>query len=1383
MTRRTTYRTLIGLALTLAALVLAVWVVLRSVWFREWLRDYVTAAVNESINGHLTIDAISGSLFSDVTLHGVALQEAGATVLTVERIDASYDPLEMISGAISINRIHVTRPVVRLVRDARGWNVARIVDRDREVEEPESPLTLTIRSVGIEAGELHVIVDGEPIGELSQVALEAAVDVNAAGTAVDLDGLTFYDERSRTPFELRDAMVRLTDAGTSVDNLHLVAPNLELTGQARLPADSEQPAVDAALRLTDWTAARYAVYLPPDTLPDLPPITGDVAARGRLDALTVQWQLAAAGAQTTGEMLADAVAARPTVAGRVSLVDVDPARFTGQAGLAGRITAEATVDLIVDPADLQQSSGTVRLTAGPARVGGYGVDRLAADASLADGRLVVDGDVAAYGARTRSKVEVASVFDPDARVIAAAGRIDGLDVAALPEATGRPELQTDVTGTYTARLAGDSWTATFAADESTVGTATIAGGATIAARGRGRSLEAEIGADVRDVSGALFGVDADETTVAGRIDAAVSIPDLEAPDLLDTVNGRARVALAESVLYGQHVASATVDATVADGVVDVAALELQAPTLTLKGTGPVAIGPSATTESALALEVDVPDLAELPEAMTQVSGLRGSARIEATVTGTASRPAISGVVQLSEPGYGETADALTIAGDFAAEVPEWNVDALTARLALDGTLLTVAGQEIQQLHLEGAYADRRVEMTARVDQEGRSLEIDGGLAMLPEYREMQLRRLAIAGPGEPWRLEPDADGITTIRYGTAAVDIEPFALVRGSERIGVGGTVGLDEENQSRLAVALENLNVGDLLTLAMGGAVVSGTASGSVELAGALANPVVEASLKVTDGVVADVPFGSATASVTMADRVASVNARIEELHGAALDVVGTVPVSTESDAPLDVRITSDTISLGLLASVTTHLSDIDGTAAIDVHAQGTLAEPRLSGSVRLANAAFTVVPTGVRYRDIALEARFDGDEVVLDRASITDNAGHVLTMAGGGTLLGEADARTVAIDVRAAEFRVLDNELGDVALTIDARVDGRLASPGIAGRITVDRGRLEVDELLLMLASNGGSATPAGANGPRVEPVPADAAPPAASAAVEVAPETAEVPDVVAAAPELTTAAASAEGVIDLVLVMPGNVVLRGQNIRTAAGGLGLGDMNMTVGGTIALRRGPDGPLRLVGAVEVVRGFYEFQGRRFDISEGSEIRFSGGDEINPTLAVVGTREVSGVTAQVEVTGTARRPRLALSSRPPLDEGDILSLIIFNQPVSQLGESQQVALLDRAGDIALGALATSLADQLGRAFDVDLFEIRAPSSTGAGDVSVGTQVNERLFVGFRQEFGSAGASVLSIEYRLTEFLRLLTSVSHGGAGTTRERESTGADLVFRIRY
>jgi autotransporter translocation and assembly factor TamB len=122
---------------------------------------------------------------------------------------------------------------------------------------------------------------------------------------------------------------------------------------------------------------------------------------------------------------------------------------------------------------------------------------------------------------------------------------------------------------------------------------------------------------------------------------------------------------------------------------------------------------------------------------------------------------------------------------------------------------------------------------------------------------------------------------------------------------------------------------------------------------------------------------------------------------------------------------------------------------------------------------------------------------------------------------------------------------------------------------------------------------------------------------------------------------------------------------------------------------------------------------------------------------------------------------------------------------MSQLGQSEQVDLMDRAGDMALGALATTLADSIGQALDVDLFEIRAPSSGGAGEVALGTQVSDRLFVGFRQEFGSDSASRLSFEYRLTELLRLLTSVGQGAdqSRATRDRETAGVDLVFRVRY
>jgi translocation and assembly module TamB len=156
-----------------------------------------------------------------------------------------------------------------------------------------------------------------------------------------------------------------------------------------------------------------------------------------------------------------------------------------------------------------------------------------------------------------------------------------------------------------------------------------------------------------------------------------------------------------------------------------------------------------------------------------------------------------------------------------------------------------------------------------------------------------------------------------------------------------------------------------------------------------------------------------------------------------------------------------------------------------------------------------------------------------------------------------------------------------------------------------------------------------------------------------------------------------------------------------------------------------------------------------------------------------------------VQVTGTAKRPRLQLSSDPPLDEGDVLSLIVFNQPMSQLGQGEQVDLLQRAGDLALSALATPLANSIGRALDVDLFEIRAPSAGSAGEVNVGRQVSERLFVGFRQEIGDADASRLSFEYRLTDTLRVLTSIAQGAdrAKRSRDREAAGVDLQYVLRY
>src|SRR5438477_1756585 len=101
-----------------------------------------------------------------------------------------------------------------------------------------------------------------------------------------------------------------------------------------------------------------------------------------------------------------------------------------------------------------------------------------------------------------------------------------------------------------------------------------------------------------------------------------------------------------------------------------------------------------------------------------------------------------------------------------------------------------------------------------------------------------------------------------------------------------------------------------------------------------------------------------------------------------------------------------------------------------------------------------------------------------------------------------------------------------------------------------------------------------------------------------------------------------------VDIHVTLPDDLVLRGQDIQTAYSRIGLGNTNITVGGDLNLRKTPGGEPDVLGTVSVVRGFYEFQGRRFDVLRDSQIRFTGSRPIDPSLQVGAQRLISGVTA-----------------------------------------------------------------------------------------------------------------------------------------------------------
>jgi translocation and assembly module TamB len=385
------------------------------------------------------------------------------------------------------------------------------------------------------------------------------------------------------------------------------------------------------------------------------------------------------------------------------------------------------------------------------------------------------------------------------------------------------------------------------------------------------------------------------------------------------------------------------------------------------------------------------------------------------------------------------------------------------------------------------------------------------------------------------------------------------------------------------------------------------------------------------------------------------------------------------------------------------------------------------------------------------------------------------------------------VDVSFTSKNFEVIDNELGDVGLDTDIRITGELRQPRIEGQIRTATARLELDEILALF----------------YDPYSVESLPPVVSAertvegsgsAEEATRQALSRAQSSAASGGETPAgdAAATGGVLgplamDVRVVIPDNLVLRGTDLRPGGPtGAAIGDMNITVGGDLRIRKDPGGPIGLVGTVNTVRGTYEFQGRRFNLARGGTLRFTGDAEINPLLDLSATRQIpdTGVEARIQITGTVKAPQLQLSSTPPLEESDILAMIIFNRQVNELGTGERASLAATAGGIATGFIAAPLGESIGRALDLDLFEITPTTEGGelGAGLTVGQQVGDRAFVKLRQQFGRQNVSEFLLEYQLTDFLRLQASAAPETVGSAnrlgqRRVERAGIDLIFFFSY
>ncbi|MFN9250511.1 MAG: translocation/assembly module TamB domain-containing protein, partial [Brevundimonas sp.] len=203
------------------------------------------------------------------------------------------------------------------------------------------------------------------------------------------------------------------------------------------------------------------------------------------------------------------------------------------------------------------------------------------------------------------------------------------------------------------------------------------------------------------------------------------------------------------------------------------------------------------------------------------------------------------------------------------------------------------------------------------------------------------------------------------------------------------------------------------------------------------------------------------------------------------------------------------------------------------------------------------------------------------------------------------------------------------------------------------------------------------------------------------------------------------------------------------------------------------------LSGTARVVRGDYEFGGKRFVFDDTGSVTLSTNPE-NIRLNLSALREDPALTATIRVTGTAARPDIGVTSSPARPQDEVLAQVLFGRSASQLSAFEAAQLASGVASLAGGSgfdIIGNLRELAG--LDRLSFGGEASALTVAGGRYISDDVYLEIIGG-----GEGGAGV-NVEWQVQRNLALTSSVGGQGQASLsirwrRESRPTRADRTDR---
>jgi translocation and assembly module TamB len=837
-----------------------------------------------------------------------------------------------------------------------------------------------------------------------------------------------------------------------------------------------------------------------------------------------------------------------------------------------------------------------------------------------------------------------------------------------------------------------------------------------------------------DIRGLLERTSVPPTLLAGRADL-----DLRG-DSLANLDGRATINLDRSRVDALRVEQGALRARFANGRATLDTLYATSPSATLIATGGIGLRAGVTDSTMFRITVDslgglrpwlASATAESPDTLSGVLSLRGTVRGRVDSLGVqAALTARDLVARTLE----STAAQVTATGQWIRGVPSGVV-----QMRVDST--KAGAVRLNSIGLTGDFSSARdgvVTASATADsgvQARGSVRVRGAGDSLIATLGM----LEASGPNTRWTLRHPSTLISSSRGFT--ID----SLVMGDTgvaRVRLDATV--PKRDPLSIVLDVARVPLRDFGWLTRRDKPVLGLLDSRLTVSGTREVPEATLTARAKSLTVGTTSLGDATVRGTYADKSfrSDITLAARDSTAALLEARLTLPVTgtlnalprLDRDGTISGSLSLRQTPLALLEAASSSISDASGTLSGVLQLRGSLREPRLDGSVALANGASYMAPLGVKLIGMDGELRFAGDNLSLPRLTV----GSAGPRGGSAIVSGRVGFASIEdpsfdLTIRANNFKILDRpRIATLQVSTDAtglQVRGTQRGSVLSGSVTIPVGDITIPEL-------GVAKNLVSIDDPEFFTL-IDTTTTQGRSLLDAAPS-----------PFLRNLE-----VRDVRLLMGNNVWLRSAeaNIKLA------GDVGVTLGR--ARQDSARVQLALDGTLLAERGTYRLNfgygavQRTFEIERGT-LKFFGEPELNPALDINAvnvvrqyTRQDRDVPVRITIGGTLVTPTLKLGSADPnfvLSESDAISYLFTGRPSFAVTTAAD-AYSSQTADVLLPTLSSALGDRVAQALGLDQFQIESASGVYGqrfGGQSLlattrlggGVQVGSRTFV--RATFG-----------------------------------------------